>query len=85
MNTNKSTFEKTINTKWRWEQDGGGGEHGILTIWPDTTNEISITMGNFKSSFELMSAIDSAMDDAFEKGQRLLASKLLDQIEDFVM
>ena len=30
----------STKTLFRWEQDGAGGDHGTLVLWPDTHREL---------------------------------------------
>lgn len=51
-------------TKFRWEQDGSGGEHGTATYFPDTGLEVTVTLPTFKEAHTLQWCIEMAIKDA---------------------
>ena len=58
---------KTV-TLFRWEQDGAGGDHGTLTLWPDTPRELRLVVQDFRTAHALEKAIRDAENAAYEAG-----------------
>lgn len=46
----------------RWEQDGAGGEHGVLTLC-FVSGDVQVPMCNFKEAHELQQAIQREMHE----------------------
>ena len=50
----------TAKTLFRWEQDGSGGDHGTLVLWPDTGRVQRLIVTDFRTANNLGMAINSA-------------------------
>lgn len=60
----------STKTLFRWEQDPSGGDHGILTLWPDTHREMRLRIDTFREANALGMAINSVTKDAHLEGRR---------------
>jgi hypothetical protein len=63
-------------TLFRWEQDGNGGEHGTLVLWPATHREMRLSMADFKTANELGMVINGVTKEAFEAGRRSMQAQV---------
>lgn len=59
-------------TVWRWEQDGAGGDHGTLTLWPGTADEVSLTVADFRTARLLADAVERRTTAAYVAGKDAL-------------
>ena len=63
-------------TLFRWEQDGAGGDHGTLVLWPETSREMRLVITDFATANRLGMAINGIEKDEFRKGRQ----SMLDEI-----
>ena len=63
-------------TLFRWEQDGAGGEHGKATYFPDTVEEITLTIGTFVEAHELHKCIEIALQRARSAARSQLVNEI---------
>ena len=47
--------------RFRWEQDGAGGDHGTATYFPGTVDECTVAMPTFKEAHALQQSIERQM------------------------
>ena len=66
----------TTKTMYRWEQDGAGGDHGTLVLWPGSHREQRLIVTDFSTAYDLGMKIENATREAFERGRR----SILDEI-----
>lgn len=66
----------TTKTLFRWEQDGNGGDHGTLVLWPDTHRELRLIVADFGTANAVGMGINGVTKQAFEAGRR----SMLDEI-----
>jgi len=52
-----------------WEQDGSGGDHGVLTLWPDTHRETTLRVESFRVANALGMSINAVTKEAFKDGR----------------
>ena len=73
-----NTQRKTMNTKtlFHWEQDGKGGDHGTLVLWPGTRREMRLIVADFTSANQLGMSINGVTTDAFESGRRSMQAEI---------
>lgn len=60
----------TTQTLFHWEQDGAGGAHGMMILWPGTAREFRLVVQDFKTANMLGTLINDATTEAFEAGRR---------------
>lgn len=60
----------STKTLFRWEQDPSGGDHGTLTLWPETHREMKLRIDTFAEANALGMAINGATKDAHLEGRR---------------
>jgi hypothetical protein len=60
----------STKTLFRWEQDGHGGDHGTLILWPGTKNELRLQVQDFKTANTLGMRINGLEKEQFENGRR---------------
>ena len=65
-----------MKTLFAWEQDREGGDHGTLTLWPDTNREMRLRIDSFREANALGMAINAETKAAFTRGRR----SMLDEI-----
>ena len=67
-----------MNTKtlFRWEQNGNGGDHGTMVLWPDTRREMRLIVADFKTANELGMVINGVTKEAFEAGRRSMQAEV---------
>ena len=63
-------------TLFRWEQDGNGGDHGTLVLWPGTSREQRLIVTEFRAAYNLGVSIDSVTKEAFEAGRRSMQAEV---------
>ncbi len=66
----------TTKTLFRWEQDGAGGDHGTLVLWPETRREMRLIVADFKTANELGMGINGVTKEAFEAGRRSMQAEV---------
>jgi len=66
----------TTKTLFRWEQDGNGGDHGTLVLWPDTAREMRLIVADFKVANNLGMAINGVTKEAFAAGRRSMQDEI---------
>ena len=47
---NSTTNAYNIKPLFCWIQDPGGGDHGILTMWPSTPREMQLRVDDFRTA-----------------------------------
>lgn len=63
-------------TLWRWEQDGRGGEHGALTLWPGTADEVTLTVADFRTAKALSDAAERRIASAYMAGRESIRREI---------
>ena len=65
-----------MTTLYRWMQDSNGGDHGTLTLWPDTDYTMSLTVADFKTAYRLAETCRRVRYEAFEAGRRSMQAEV---------
>jgi hypothetical protein len=63
-------------TLFRWEQDGNGGDHGTLVLWPDTERELRMTVESFRIANTLGMSINGVTKEAFRNGRQSMKDEV---------
>ena len=63
-------------TLFRWEQNGGGGEHGTATYFPGEFHEMTVSMPSFEQAHRLQNCIDAAALHAKLDAHRALLAQI---------
>lgn len=63
-------------TLFRWEQDGKGGDHGTLVLWPDTRREMRLIVADFATANQLGMTINGVTKEAFAAGRRSMQAEV---------
>jgi len=61
---------------FRWEQDHGGGDQGILTLWPDSFRELRLVVQDFETANTLFTNIKGVTNEAFDAGRRSMQAEV---------
>ena len=73
---NSSTSACNIKPLFCWIQDPGGGDQGILTLWPGTPREMQLRVDDFRTANTLGMRINSVRKEAFENGRRSMRDEV---------
>jgi hypothetical protein len=66
----------STKTLFRWEQDGAGGDHGTLILWPGQRREMRLIVADFKTANDLGMSINGVTKEAFEAGRRSMQAEV---------
>ena len=63
-------------TLFRWEQDGQGGDHGTLVLWPNTHREMRLIVADFGKANALCMGINGVTKEAYTAGRRSMQAEV---------